>query len=235
MGVPEHSSCDDTVRGIQAYHMDSNGWSDIAYNIVVCPHGYQYEGRGKGKGSAANGTTQANADWYAICALCGEGDPQGPDLVRGLQDAAATCRAWGAGDGSTGHRDHIATSCPGDSLYARVQAGEFTSGGTASGGGTTPPPSGGTTAPSFPLPSGHYFGPASGPEESHSGYYNNDDDRLRPWQQRMDARGWVITADGYYGPETESVATGFQQDKGLGVDGLIGAETWAAAWTEPVT
>lgn len=235
MGVPPHSSCDDTVRGIQSYHMDANGWSDIAYNIVVCPHGYQYEGRGKGKGSAANGTTLANTDWYAICALCGEGDPQGPELIRGLQDAAETCRSWGAADGSTGHRDHISTECPGDSLYGRVQAGEFTSGGTAGGGGggTTPPPAG--KAPPFPYPSSHYLGQASPPPECHSGYYAADAPNVADWQQRMADRGWSIGVDGQYGPESEEVARAFQADKGLGVDGLVGPSTWAAAWNAPVT
>jgi len=233
MGVPDHDECDNVVRSIQTYHMTSNGLSDIAYNILVCQHGYQFEGRGKGKGSAANGTTQANADWYAICAMCGQGDPQGPDLIRGLQDAAATCRAWGAADGSTGHRDHVATECPGDSLYARVQAGEFTSGGTAGGGGSTPPPPAGT-APAFPLPSGWYFGPEEGPQESVSGYHGHADD-LATWQARMVDRGWSLTADGLYGPETADVAHDFQAEKGLGVDSLIGAETWGAAWTTDVT
>lgn len=129
MGPRSHSECDDTVRGIQAYHMDHNGWSDIAYNILVCVHGYCYEGRGKGKGSAANGTTQANADYYAICALVGEGDPQPTELVQGLKDAADTCRAWGAGGASTGHRDHYSTECPGDALYSLVKAGRFTTTG----------------------------------------------------------------------------------------------------------
>jgi peptidoglycan hydrolase-like protein with peptidoglycan-binding domain len=235
MGTQDHSKCDDTVRGIQNYHMDTKGWSDIAYNILVCTHGYQYEGRGKGKGSAANGTTQANYDWYAICALVGEGDPQPPELITGLQDAAASCRSWGASDGSVGHRDLTSTSCPGDELYKRVRNGEFKSGGS-SGGGTTPPPKPPTTkAPTFPLPSGHYFGPKSGPAESHSGYYNNDDDKFRPWQAQMSARGWKITIDGYYGPQTEDVCRQFQSEKGLSVDGLIGTQTWSTAWTASVT
>lgn len=233
MGVPAHSSCDDTVRSIQNYHMDSQGWSDIAYNILVCQHGYQYEGRGKGKGSAANGTSQANYDWYAICAMCGEGDPQTPELIQGIKDAAATCRSWGAGNGSTGHRDHVSTACPGDALYSLVKQGAFTSGGSAGGGGGSSQP--GTKAPPFPLPAGHYFGPKSGPAESHSGYYNNDDDKFRPWQAQMSARGWTITVDGYYGPQTEGVARSFQAEKGLAVDGLIGAQTWGAAWTEAIT
>ena len=38
-----------------------------------------------------------------------------------------------------------------------------------------------------------------------------------------------------YGPDTKRVATGFQREKGLSVDGLIGPDTWAAAWTTPVT
>ena len=42
-------------------------------------------------------------------------------------------------------------------------------------------------------------------------------------------------ADGLYGPETARVARGFQSEKGLAVDGLIGPDTWDAAWTSPVT
>lgn len=232
MGTPAHSECDNTVRSIQAFHMDSNGWSDIAYNILVCVHGYCYEGRGEGVGSAANGTTQANADWYAICALVGEGDPQPAELVSGLQDAAARCRSWGAGGGSCGHRDLNATECPGDALYALVTAGTFTTGGDVDSSAPTPPAG---DAPTFPLPPGHYFGPKSGPAQSHSGYYGNDDDKLRPWQQRMADRGWAITADGLYGPQTAQVAGQFQAEKGLTVDELIGVQTWDAAWTTPVT
>jgi peptidoglycan hydrolase-like protein with peptidoglycan-binding domain len=51
----------------------------------------------------------------------------------------------------------------------------------------------------------------------------------------MAARGWSISADGFYGDQTAGVARQFQAEKGLGVDGLIGKDTWAAAWNAPVT
>lgn len=89
-------------------------------------------------------------------------------------------------------------------------------------------------APPFPLPDGSYFGPESGPAESVSGYYSFRDE-LAAWQTQMQARGWTITPDGYFGPETAGVATAFQTEKGLEVDGRIGPETWAAAWNLPVT
>jgi peptidoglycan hydrolase-like protein with peptidoglycan-binding domain len=88
--------------------------------------------------------------------------------------------------------------------------------------------------PPFPLPAGWYFGPQEGPEESVSGYHGYRAE-LKSWQVRMAERGWTITADGYYGPETKAVATAFQTEKHLTVDGLIGPETWKAAWTAPVT
>jgi len=91
-----------------------------------------------------------------------------------------------------------------------------------------------TLAPKFPLPEGSYFGPKSGPVESVSGYFSHRDD-LIVWQQRMRDRGWQITVDGLYGPNTSSVARAFQSEKGLTVDGLIGPQTWAAAWTAPIT
>ena len=90
-------------------------------------------------------------------------------------------------------------------------------------------------APKFPLPKGSYFGPKSGPASSVSGYYSHRAD-LKKWQAQMRKRGWSITADGLYGPATKKVARQFQKEKGLrSVDGLIGVETWGAAWKEPVT
>lgn len=61
------------------------------------------------------------------------------------------------------------------------------------------------------------------------------DANLKVWQVRMKARGWTLTADGVYGPETKTVVLAFQRDKDLHVDAEIGPETWRAAWTTPVT
>lgn len=94
----------------------------------------------------------------------------------------------------------------------------------------------GGSAPAFPLPAGHYFGPRYPltNRRSVSGYYSHRES-LRRWQQRMRDRGWKVTADGLYGKQTGDVAEAFQKEKGLTVDRLIGRETWAAAWTAPVT
>ena len=91
-----------------------------------------------------------------------------------------------------------------------------------------------TTAPPYPLPAGSYFGPATGPVTSVSGYYGHQAD-LQVWQQRMANRGWTIATDGHYGPQTAGIARAFQTEKGLTVDSLIGPQTWAAAWTAPIT
>lgn len=98
----------------------------------------------------------------------------------------------------------------------------------------------GVPAPPFPLPTGWYFGPKSGPTESVSGYFPpyggpNGSDGLRQWQQRMEDRGWEIDPDGFYGPQTAGVAHDFQVEKHLAVDSEIGPETWGAAWTADVT
>lgn len=94
----------------------------------------------------------------------------------------------------------------------------------------------GVTAPVFPLKAGQYFGPKEplSNANSVSGYFSHRED-LRAWQERMKYRGWKITPDGYYGDESESVAKGFQRDKSLDLDGLIGKDTWRLAWEADIT
>lgn len=121
----DHSTCDNKVRSIQAFHMDSRGWSDIAYNFLACPHGYVYEGRGLNRRSAANGSYTTNTYWYAIQCMWGTKSGSVPDeLLNGCRDAIDYCRTkGGAGPLVNGHRDHKSTDCPGDQIYAWLKGG----------------------------------------------------------------------------------------------------------------
>lgn len=122
IGSRPHAECFALVRGIQAFHQDGRGWADIAYNLLVCEHGGVFEGRGVHRGSAANGTTQGNLDYHSICALVGRGDPQPTALFEGVKEARQLCLDAGVGKAVVGHRDLVATTCPGDELYSKLDA-----------------------------------------------------------------------------------------------------------------
>ena len=125
MGPFEHGLCAVKVRDIQRFHKEDRKWADVAYNLLVCPHGYVFEGRGVGVRSAANGSTQTNDDWYAVCYLGGELDGFTENGKAGFTYAVQLLRRAGAGPKVNGHRDHKATSCPGPSIYAWLQTADF--------------------------------------------------------------------------------------------------------------
>ena len=54
------------------------------------------------------------------------------------------------------------------------------------------------------------------------------------WQERMLARGNPLVVDGIYGPASQEACRHFQEEQGLTVDGIVGAQTWRAAWAAPV-
>jgi cell wall-associated NlpC family hydrolase len=56
---------------------------------------------------------------------------------------------------------------------------------------------------------------------------------VRQWQTQMRSRGWHIDVDGAYGPQSAKVCRQFQQEKKLQSDGIVGSQTWKAAWTAP--
>lgn len=217
MGSFDHRLCAGKVKGIQRFHQAIRGWSDIAYNEVVCPHGVRFEARGYGVGSAANGTTQANREWYAICVMVGKGDPVEAVVLLAVANAVADYQKFGkAGDAVNAHRNHIATECPGDFLAGEVAKGTFNRGRpsqqapTHSAPRPLPPASRAKPRPPvvrkpapgphypFPLPGGFYFGEDDGTNSSVSGRYRRffrghpDSWWLQQFGAQLARRGWDV-------------------------------------------
>lgn len=130
-------------------------------------------------------------------------------------------------------------------------AGKDTIGALKSGAPKAETPSVPGTVIPFPYERGGYIGPRSGPNRSHSGIggrsTNGRPDREwnKEWVRQLVRRGWnarkggtYLTKfgnDGKYGAEFEALVRAFQKDQGLAVDGLVGKDTWDAAFKNPVT
>ena len=134
------------VRSIYAYHVKSNGWSDVGYNYLVDRFGTIYEGRAGGVSKAVVGAHASgfNADTFGV-SIIGDFTSQAPpavalDAVQRLMawklslhglDPHATTTLTSAGGGTaryaagkqvtfkvvSGHRDGNLTACPGAQLY----------------------------------------------------------------------------------------------------------------------
>ncbi len=137
------------IRGIYAYHVKGNGWSDIGYNYLVDRFGRLWEGRYGGISANVLGahTGGFNVDSFAVSAV---GDYQKVAAPPVMVDSIARLLAWklstafrdpngtalltSQGGGTSryragtkvtfnvisGHRDAGSTECPGKNLYAQL-------------------------------------------------------------------------------------------------------------------
>ncbi len=135
------------VRGIQLFHVRSNGWNDIGYNFLVDKYGTIYEGRYGGVdrnviGAHARGfntgsvgisllgtygsTAPSKAAQDAIAQLIawrldvGHVDPLGKSIVESSGSEKFRPGAKVLLRKVSGHRDTGATTCPGNVLYGRL-------------------------------------------------------------------------------------------------------------------
>ncbi|MBV2364351.1 N-acetylmuramoyl-L-alanine amidase [Streptomonospora nanhaiensis] len=194
---------DQSVKSIQDFHMDSNGWSDIGYNFLVDVEGTAYEGRGwLVIGAHATGH---NTSGIGVCFIGRDGDATSAakDTIRALYDEAV--RKKGGSLSAKGHRDVGSTSCPGDDLHSWVHNGMPAGGGSGSGNG----------------------------EDDMVGLRKGDTgERVKYLQVILMKAGFDLPeygADGHYGDETEKAVLAARKSQGSEQDFGDRITGWAAA------
>ena len=198
-----HAKCAAIVRSIQKSHLNNKveGYVDIAYNYLICQHGYVFVGRGLNRRSGANGSSNGNQYYYAVCALVNAADDLTPELIQGLKDICQYLRTKGnAGQKVNGHRNHYNTSCPGDRLYKLIVAGTFLRKKA--------------TGNSYP---GRLLKVGSRGSD------------VRKAQKQLIKLGYRLPkwgADGIFGDETRKAVKQLQRNRNIAVDGIIGPDTW---------
>ncbi|MGH9266791.1 MAG: N-acetylmuramoyl-L-alanine amidase, partial [Acidimicrobiales bacterium] len=140
-----------TLRAILAYHVVANGWQDIGYNFLVDAQGRVYEGRHArsyrlgeeptglaldGQGVVGAHTLGNNTGTVGV-ALLGTYSSTAPATAamrslerllawsadrHGIDPLGVTQWTTGTHPTIVGHRDAVATACPGDLLYAALPA-----------------------------------------------------------------------------------------------------------------
>lgn len=124
------------LRGIQRYHMQSRGWSDIGYNFLVDRYGGIWEGRAGGVTKTQKGVhaSMFNGVTTGVSVM---GTFESATVTTAIKNSLASLLAWklalhgvnaagrmnvygGSYPAIVGHKDvpDAATACPGRNLYA---------------------------------------------------------------------------------------------------------------------
>jgi hypothetical protein len=100
----------------------NKGWKDIGYNALVCGHARVIEGRGLGY--AGSHCPDHNTSGFGVqFMVAGSEIPTDAMYARMRELYDGLVAAKGGPLAKKGHRDGVATSCPGDIVYAWVNAG----------------------------------------------------------------------------------------------------------------
>mgnify|MGYP001293072215 CR=1 FL=1 len=118
-------------RWIQDLHMDGNGWIDAGQQLTISRGGYLMEGRDRSLWAINNGRHVLGAQCAGhndhTIGIENEGLYMDVDTTPMLFETLVRTCAWlcevyrlDPYEAIVGHRDYVATLCPGDVLYARL-------------------------------------------------------------------------------------------------------------------
>lgn len=205
---------DQSVRAIQDFHMDSNGWDDIGYNYLINSSGI-HEGRGAlviGAHAAEHNTPNVG-----VCVIGDYSSSEPGDSIKeNLQALYAIINSMaGKTLAVRTHRQVNPTACPGDRLHSWALNNLD---------GSDPPPDNGNGGDwleelivSLPTlqqgSSGAAVRRVQGLCIAHGGTA----------RQEIESAGGV---DGDFGPGTDRAVRAVQSDGAPPVDGIVGEVTW---------
>jgi N-acetylmuramoyl-L-alanine amidase len=118
-------------RSIQDHHQLTNGWGDTGNQLTISRGGFVMEGRNRtlqalGQGRNVLGAQTANHNSHTL-GIENEGIYVSARPTQALWDSLAETLAWlcdvyglDPHQSIVGHRDYVATQCPGDVFYAML-------------------------------------------------------------------------------------------------------------------
>ena len=194
--------------------------------LVAGPSGHaSAAGSGTAGASATNG---AGGSFQAGAAPSGSGSASaGSSATAARPSGSATATATAsAGSSATARSHHGGSPTAGASAATPSQPG--TDGTATQPSAPTPTQTTATPAPPAQpawIANCHYY---SGSAETDPG--STDVAAVKEIQCILSYRGYNVVdgVDGQFGPNTKNAVEAFQRDKGLGVDGEVGQQTWPA-------
>ena len=111
-----------TIRGIQRFHMTDRKWIDIGYHFLIGPEGVIYQGRPE---TVVGSHSVPNTGKVGIC-IIGDYDPERDPFTDKSYQALLDLITWLTAEYQIspneyyGHRNFSTKSCPGDSVYNRL-------------------------------------------------------------------------------------------------------------------
>ena len=233
------------IRGIYAYHAQTLGWGDIGYNFLVDRFGRIWEGRYGGMdkpviGGQVYNYNQVSTGVSAIGTFTSAAVPQA------MTDALKRILAWklslagipvtGASPVQapngvniqriSGHRDVGGTTCPGDSMYARLP--EIRAGAAAiMAAAPAPPP-----APVPPVVTLPVTPPVTPPASPWAVTRYSPYKGVTLQQGSMGSavvvlqRGLKAAADGDFGPGTRAALVAFERQQHIALNGVANPLVW---------
>lgn len=122
------SSVKAALRGWQDFHMDSRGWSDIAYQEAVDQDGNVYRLRGFRTQSGANGDEDVNERFGALLLIVAPGETPTSAMIAAVRSRVARfADLYPKGSRIVGHGDIRpgGTECPGALVTSLIRRGAF--------------------------------------------------------------------------------------------------------------